>query len=422
MREVYLDYASATPLDPRVKRAMAPFWDDVFGNPSSLHQKGREAKKAIDEARISVAAILHCRAGEIIFTAGATEADNIAIFGQVRALGGRKSNFVTSSIEHHAVLKSFEALEREGHTVTCLRVNSEGLIDPRALEKSLSPDTALVSIGYANNEIGTVQLIAEIGKVVKKFRESKRKLETGSEKLEASEKAPLFHCDASQAAGFLDLNVDRLGVDLLTLNSAKIYGPKGMGALFVRRNVELAPVIHGGGQEKNLRSGTENVPGIVGLAQALEIAEKEKNKESARLTELRDCFLARLLREIPGAALNGSPDDRLPNNVNIAIPGIDGEAAVIYLDAEGVYAATGSACASESVDPSHVLLAIGRSREEALGSIRFTLGRGTNREDLDYALDSLLEILPLIRRHDPANVKSKVRRSNLRNSWSGVGG
>ncbi|MBI2055365.1 MAG: cysteine desulfurase, partial [Candidatus Sungbacteria bacterium] len=387
MKEIYLDYSSATPLDQRVKAAMEPYWSEEYGNPSAIHAKGRAARKAVEEARKTVAAVLHCRAGEIIFTAGATEADNLAILGAAGAFDDKRGHFITSALEHHAVLKSFNALERRGHSVTILGVSADGIIDPRALEEAIRPETVLISIGYANNEIGAIQPIAEIGKVIKNWRRQQAE--------NSPSHFPLLHSDASPAAGFLDLNVDRLGVDLMTLNSAKIYGPKGVGALFVRRNIELAPVTYGGGQEKNIRSGTENVPGIAGLAKALEIAEKERVKESARLVKLRDYFAARLLKDIPGVLLNGSPADRLPNNVNVSIPGIEGEAAVMYLDAKGVYAATGAACASESVDPSHVLLAIGRNREEALGSIRFSLGRETSREDLDYAADSLLSILPL---------------------------
>ena len=393
MKEICLDYSSATPLDPRVKAAMEPYWSEEYGNPSSIHAKGRAAKKAIEDARKTVAAVLHCRASETIFTSGATEADNMAIFGVAGAFEGKRAHFITSAIEHHAVLKSFDALERRGHSVTILGVSADGIIDLRALEEAIRPETVLISISYANNEIGTIQPIKDIGRMLK---DERRKRETGENRLPV-----YFHSDASQAAGFLDLNVDRLGVDLMTLNSAKVYVPKGVGALFVRRSIELVPVIYGGGQEKNLRSGTENVPGIVGFAAALEIAEAERSKESKRLAGLRDYFIGRLLAEIPGAVLNGHPTERLPNNVNASIPGIDGETAVVYLDAEGVYAATGSACSPASLEPSHVLLAVGKSPGEAAGSLRFTLGRATSKEDIDGVLAVLPEALNKLYRNLP---------------------
>lgn len=401
MKEVYLDYASATPLDPRVKDAMEPYWDLAFGNPSALHDKGRQAKEAIDKARERVTRILHCRSGEIIFTAGATEADNLAILGVARAT--TPGHLITTQIEHDAVLRTFAALEEEGWPVTYLDVGSDGLVEPKKVAAALRPDTVLVSISYANNEIGTIQPIAAIGKVIKEYRETKKR-EAGSSTLDANEKAPLFHSDASQAAGFLDLNVDRLGVDLLTLNAAKIYGPKGVGALFVRNGVKLEPIFHGGGQEKNLRSGTENVPGIVGLSKALEIAEAERVKESARLAALRDYFVSRLLKEIPGTVLNGHPTERLPSNINISVAGIDGETAVVYLDAEGIFAATGSACTATSLEPSHVVIALGRPRELAESSLRFTLGRATTKEDIDYVIEVFTDVLGKLRKSLPVAV------------------
>lgn len=393
MKEIYLDYSSATPLDPRVKRAMEPYWQKEFGNPAAIHQKGRAAKEAVTAARRSIARILGSRPSEIVFTAGATEADNIAIFGAAGALGSKKGHFITTTIEHQAVLKPFEALEREGHSVTYLEADSQGLVDPRQLEKAIRPETVLVSIGYANNEIGTVQPMVEVGKAIKKFRGEKRKLSAGSQQPAANEKGLLFHCDASQAAGFLDLNVEKLGVDLATINSSKIYGPKGSGILFVRRTVSLKSIFYGGGQERGLRSGTENVPAIVGLAKALETAEAGRVKESARLVKLRDYFIGRLLGEIRGAVLNGHPVKRLPNNVNISIPGLEGEAAVIYLDTEGIRAATGSACESISLEPSHVITALGKSEELIGGSLRFTLGRNSGKADIDYVMKILPKII-----------------------------
>ncbi|MEK9147868.1 MAG: cysteine desulfurase family protein, partial [Patescibacteria group bacterium] len=302
MREIYLDHAATTPIDPRVKEAMEPYWDQAYGNPSTLYRQGRLAKDALDQAREAVSRILHSRPDEIIFTAGGTEADNIAIFGATRLFEDKARHLITTSFEHHAGLRSFETLEREGWAVTYLPVSEDGLVDPEMLRKAIRPDTLLVSVMYANNEIGTVQPIAEIGKIVKDIRKERQAREN---------QLPIyFHCDASQAAGYLDLDVQKLGVDLMSLNGGKIYGPKGTGCLFARSGVRLKPIFQGGGQEKNLRSGTENVPGIVGLAKALEIAEVEREKESARLVELRDYLTQRLVTEIPKTVLNGHPTER----------------------------------------------------------------------------------------------------------------
>lgn len=396
MKEIYLDYAAATPLDPRVKRAMAPYWQKEFGNPAAIHLKGRTAKEAITAARKSVARVLGARPSEIVFTAGATEADNIAIFGAAGAHLAKNGHLVTTAIEHPAILRSFEALAGDGWDLTVLKVDEDGLLDLNSLIGAIRPETVLISIGYANNEIGAVQPIAAIGQAVKKYRKSH------------DGRLPLFHTDASQAAGFLDLNVEKLGVDLATINSSKIYGPKGSGVLFVRRTVNLKPIFYGGGQEKGLRSGTENVPAMVGLATALEIAAAGRVKESARLVKLRDYFIVRLLEEVPGAVLNGHPVKRLPNNVNISIPGLEGEAAVIYLDAAGIRAATGSACESTSLEPSHVITALGKSEELIGGSLRFTLGRNSGKADIDYVMKILPKVI------EKLGVKSVVGAKTVR--------
>lgn len=394
MREVYLDYAAATPLDPQVKEAMEPYWSSEYGNPSSLHQPGQKAKEAVENARKTIAQILYCRSTEIIFTSGGTEAVNLGIFGVARGFG--KGHIITSKIEHHAVLRPMEELEREGFEVTYLNVDQYGLVEAKAVKAALRPDTILVSIMYANNEIGVIEPIAEIGKIIREYRREKTP-EAGSRKPEANERTPFFHSDACQAAGALDMNVEKLGIDLLAFGGSKIYGPKGIGCLYSRRVTPLKPLMVGGGQERGFRSGTENVPAIVGLAKAFEIAQQEKDKENARLIELRDYFIKRLTAEISGAVLNGHPLIRLHNNVNISIPGIEGEAAVLFLDAKRIYVSTGSACSSTSLEPSHVVLALGKSREYAEGSLRFTLGRHTTKDDVDYVMKVLPAIIQKLR-------------------------
>jgi len=407
MREVYLDCAATTPLDPRVKAAMEPYWDVSYGNPSALYRQGRLAKEAVDQARERVARILHCRADEIIFTAGGTEADNIAIFGATAMFpfdaAQGKRHLITTAIEHHAGLRSFEALGREGWEVTYLPVSEDGLVGPAAVRAAIRPDTLLVSVMYANNEVGTIQPLAEIGDIIKRVRK-----ERGA----AGNQLPIyFHSDASQAAGFLDLDLSKLGVDLLSLNGGKIYGPKGVGALFVRSGVRLKPIFHGGGQEKNLRSGTENIPGIVGFAKAIEIAEAEREAESVRLTELRDYLISRLTTEIPKTVLNGHPVERLPNNVNVSVLDIEGEAVILYLDAKGIAISTGSACTSTTLDPSHVILALGKPYEYAHSSLRFTLGRATTKEDLDYVMEVFPPIVEKLRVISP--VKMEVGQTTI---------
>jgi len=413
MREVYLDHAATTYLDPRVKEAMAPYWEMKFGNPSSLYRAGRRAKEALDNARETVARILNCRPEELIFTGGGTEAINLAIFGiahqnslyrteygttcTVLSTVQPRGHLITSKIEHHAVLHSMEALQKEGFETTYLDVDEFGLVDPEKLKAAIKPDTILVSIMYANNEIGTIEPIAEIGKIIKEIREERKK--TGNDT------SLFFNTDACQAAGALEMDLQKLGVDLLAMNGSKIYGPKGVGCLFVRRGIRLQPLIYGGGQENNLRSGTENVPGIVGFAKALEISHEEKEKENARLIELRDYFTNRLLTEIPKTVLNGHLTKRLPNNINVSVLDIEGEAVILYLDEKGVSISTGSACTSITLDPSHVILAIGRPYEYAHGSLRFTLGKRTTKEDLDYVMEVFPAIVEKLRKISPVRLQ-----------------
>ncbi|MBI4224938.1 MAG: cysteine desulfurase [Candidatus Sungbacteria bacterium] len=390
MKEIYLDHAATTPLDARVQKAMEPYWSKEFGNPSSLHRKGVAAKKALEESRKNIAGILHCKASEIIFTGGGTEAVNLGIIGFARANAHHGRHIVTMRIEHHAVLHSVDVLRAEGFDVTTVGVSEDGLIDPKEIERVIRPDTILVSVMYANNEIGTIQPIAEIGKVLRRYREKQKQSPHYSL---STIRYPLLFTDACQAAGALELNVEKLGVDMLAVNGSKIYGPKGIGCLYAKSEIKLEPVIVGGGQEKGMRSGTENIPAIVGFAEALEIAADMRVKESERLTKLRDWFIGELLKKIPDVVLNGHPKLRLPNNINISIPGIEGEAAVIYLDAKGIYCSTGSACSSVSLEPSHVILELGRSPDLAQGSLRFTLGRSTTKKDLEYVLKALAEVV-----------------------------
>ena len=383
MKRIYLDHAATTPMDPRVQNAMEPFLVENFGNAGGLYREGRIAKEAMEGARTTVAKIIGARPEEIIFTSGGTEADNLAIFGVSRALG--RGHIITTKFEHHAVLEPCQQLTKEGFEVTFLDVGESGVVNPEDVKKALRPETILVSIMYANNEIGTIQPIMEIGKIIKEFRSSHFPL--------LASHFPYFHTDACQAAGYLDINVNNLGVDLMTINGPKIYGPKGIGFLYRKLGVRMKPQILGGGQETRMRSGTEPVVLIAGLAKALEIVQAERVAESTRLTPLRDHFISELRKRVPDAVLNGHPTKRLPNNVNISIPGANGEEVVLRLDAAGISCSTGSACAAESSEPSHVILALGRSRELANGSLRLTMGRSTTKEDIDYVLEKLSDTI-----------------------------
>jgi len=392
MKSVYLDHAATTPLDPRVLVKMQTFFSDVFANPSSFHSPGLEAKRAVDEARKSIAAQLNAHADELVFCSGGTESDNLAIFGLVRAEKSKAKHVITTAIEHHAVLEPLKRLEKNGEIeLTILPVDKYGLVKVDDMEAAFRPSTVLVSVMYANNEIGTIQPIADIGRAILKWRKANKT------------PFPYLHSDACQAAGALDLDVEKLHVDLLTLNGSKIYGPKGVGLLFVRRGVMLEPIVFGGGQERGVRSGTENVPGIIGLAAALGIAQAEREKESARLAKLRD-RLAEGLLKVPKTRLNGHPTERLPNSVNVSFMDIEGEAAVLYLDAQGIYCSTGSACASSSLDPSHVILATGVSYEAAHGSLRFTLGRSTKPSDIGHVLKTIPGVVEKLRHMSPVDL------------------
>lgn len=387
VKRVYLDHAATTPVRPEVVEAMLPYFSEIYGNPSSLYREGRDAKNALDQSRAAVAKVMNATAEEIIFTGSGTESDNLAIAGVAKARAADGKHIVTTTVEHHAVLHVYKELEKEGFEVTRVGVDGYGKVKMDELAAAIRPDTILVSIMYANNEIGTINPLAEISKLIK-----------------AKNPKVYLHTDACQAAGYLSLDVKELGVDLMTINGSKLYGPKGVGALFVKRGTKIKPIVHGGGQEKNLRSGTENLPYIVGLATALALANSEREAESARLIPLRDKLIKGMLEKLDKAILNGHPTDRLPNNVNVTVLDVEGEAMLFYLDEAGIAASTGSACTSGTLDPSHVILATGLPYEAAHGSLRFTLGRSTTEEDIDHVLAVLPGIIAQLRDISPANI------------------
>ena len=371
-REIYLDYAATTKVDERVEKEMLPYFSKIFANPAALHTPGLEAKKSIEDARERIAEVIKAEPNEIIFTSGGTESINLAIKGVAFARG--KGHIITCKIEHPAVLETCRFLEKNGFSVTYLDVDEDGLVDEEDVEKAIQEDTILVSIMYANNEIGTIQPVGKIGEVARKHN------------------VP-FHSDACQAAGALDLDVIKLNADLMTLNASKIYGPKGVGILYKKSSLKIAPLLHGGGQEAAMRSGTENVPGIIGLAKALEIAEEERDRGSRRLTKLRDYFIKKIMEKVPKTFLNGHPTKRLPNNANISFLDVEGESILLYLNEKRIYVSTGSACSSQKLEVSHVLDAIRLKHDAAHGSIRFSLGKNTNKNELDYVVVVLVEWL-----------------------------
>ncbi len=372
-----MDYAAATPLDPQVLKAMQPYWADIFYNPSATYSAGLDARKTLETARSKIAHWLGARNPEIIYTAGGTEANNLAIHGVMRELP--KANTVISAIEHESVLAPAGQYE-----CRVAAVQPDGRIDLDDLRAKIDDKTALVSIGYANNEIGTVQPIREIARLIESIRKDRRR----------NGKLPLyFHTDACQASNYLDLHVARLGVDLMTINGSKIYGPKQSGALYVKSGVKLEPLIFGGGQERGLRSGTENVAGAVGMAAALELAQQMRRDETARLQKLQKQFIEQLQGTIPYAVINGSLKYRLPNNVHVTVPGQDNERLLIQLDEAGILAAAGSACSASNEEPSHVLKAIGLGDTDARASLRFTMGRPTSSDMIDHTVQVLSELI-----------------------------
>lgn len=369
---IYLDHSATTAVDPRVVEAMAPFWSEAYGNPSSIHALGRRAAAALEDARSRIARLLNCQPTEIVFTGGGTESDNLAVRGVALAQGARgRRHIITTPIEHHAVLHTVAALaEHFDFEVSYVPVDRCGLVDPASVEAAIRPDTALISVIYANNEVGTVQPIGEIAAIARRH-------------------GVPFHTDAVQAAGYLPLDVAALGVDLLALSAHKFYGPKGVGLLYVRRGVHLWPTQTGGDQERGRRSGTENVPGIVGMARALEIAHADREAESARLARLRDRLAAGIQAAIPDVEVTGHPTQRLPGHLSLLVRGVEADGVLMGLDLVGVAASSGSACASGAATPSHVLRAMGFGPAEAMGALRLTLGRENREADVDFVIETL---------------------------------
>ena len=376
-RRIYVDYGATTPTDPRVVEAMVPYFTDKFGNAGSIHAFGQEAREAVDRAREIVASTIGASPQEIVFTSGATEADNFAVLGAAGANEARGRHLITSSIEHHAVLEPCRFLEGRGFEVTYLPVDRTGWVDPDDVRRAIRPDTILISLMSANNEIGTLEPVAEIGRI-------------------ARDRGILMHTDATQSVGIMPVHVDALCVDLLSLSAHKRYGPKGVGALYVRKGSKLTRVQSGGSQERNRRAGTENVPGIVGFGAALALALEVMDEEASQLRRLRDRLIDELTR-LDGAHLNGHRTDRLPGNINLSFEGADSESLLLALDFQGVAASSGSACTSGSLEPSHVLTAIGLRPEIAAGTVRLTLGRWTNSQDVDDLLTIFPEVLRSLR-------------------------
>jgi len=382
VKQIYLDCAATTPTHPEVVKAMLPYFTDLFGNPSSIHAYGQEAKGTVEKARAKVADLIAARDEEIVFTSGGTEADNFALKGVALANESKGNHIITSSIEHHAVIETCQFLEKRGFLVTCLPVDEHGMVDPDDVRKAITDKTTLISVMQANNEIGTIEPIAEMARIAR---------ETGA----------YFHTDAVQTIGHIPINVDELGVDLLSMSAHKLYGPKGVGALYIRKGTKLTPFMHGGEQERRRRASTENVPGIVGFGKAAELAKQEMSQEGKRLTYLRDKLTKGLLERIDHTHLNGHPTQRLPNNVNVSVDFVEGESMLLNLDLEGICASTGSACSSSSLEPSHVLLALGLSPENAHGSLRFSLGKWTIEEEIERVLDILPRIVAKLRAMSP---------------------
>lgn len=387
-RFIYFDHSATTPVRPEVVEAMLPYFNEKYGNASSIYKVARESRAAVDEARDSVAAAIGAEPRDIFFTSGGTEADNWAIKGVAYANRKKGRHIITTSIEHHAVLHTCQYLEREGFEVTYLPVDEKGLISPAQVEEAIREDTILISIMFANNEIGTIQPIDKIGAIAKKYD------------------VP-FHTDAVQAVGNVHIDVDKLGVDLLSMSAHKFYGPKGVGALYIRKGINIAPYFHGGAQEAGRRASTENVPGIVGMGKAIEMATSNIDSYNKKLLKLREMTIDGVLNNIPYARLNGDREKRLPGNVNFSFEFIEGESLLLLLDMEGIGASSGSACTSGSLDPSHVLLAIGLPHEIAHGSLRLTFGKDNTEEEVEYLLEVLPDIVKRLREMSPLYEKVK---------------
>ncbi len=371
-KKIYLDYASTTPIDEEILRGMLPYFDKKYANPSSMYESGRLAQNIIEESRKKIAKVINSKSDEIIFTGSGTESDNLAILGIARAYKNKGNHIIVSAIEHKAVLQSVKSLEKEGFEISILEVDKDGMIDIKKCISMIKKETILISIMYANNEIGTIEPIKDLAKAIKEYR--------GVNAL------PLLHTDACQAVGYLNIDTDKLGIDLMTINSSKIYGPKGIGMLYKKANVNIEPIIYGGSQERGMRAGTENIALIQGFAEALIKSEKNREKESERLRGLQQYFMTELKKRIPNIEFNGHLKYRLPNNIHISIPSVEGESMLLMLDKENIEVSTGSACGAFDLKPSHVLLAIHQNEEIIHGSIRFSLGKYTNKKELDYVL------------------------------------
>ncbi len=391
---IYMDNAATTKTRPEVVEAMLPYFTEVYGNPSSIYELASKSKRAIDESRQVIADVLNTRIEDIYFTGSGSEADNWAIKATAEAYKSKGNHIITSKIEHHAVLHTCEYLEKNGFEVSYIDVNENGLVKLDELKKAIRPTTILISIMYANNEIGTIQPIKEIGKIAK-------------------ENKILFHTDAVQAFGQIPIDVDELGIDMLSSSAHKLNGPKGIGFLYIRKGLRLKSYLHGGAQERRRRAGTENVPGIVGYAKAVEIAVKTMEERTNRETELREYLIAKVLQEIPYARLNGHRTERLPNNANFSFQFIEGESLLIMLDMKGIAGSSGSACTSGSLDPSHVLLAIGLPHEIAHGSLRLTLSDENTEEEIDYIVENLKEIVARLRLMSPL-YEDYIKKNNIK--------
>lgn len=382
MKNIYFDNAATTKLDDEVLKEMLPYLKDNYGNPSSIYKLGREARKAIEDSREKIAKVLNCKANEIYFTAGGSESDNTAIKGIAKANKKRGNHIITSKIEHPAVLETCKQLEKEGFEITYISVDEKGIVDLEELKKSIKPTTILITIMFANNEIGTIQPIEEIGKIAK-----------GNN--------IYFHTDSVQAVGSIKIDVQKLNIDSLSLSGHKFYGPKGVGALYVKTGVPFEKFISGGHQERNKRAGTENVAGIVGIGKAIELAYENLDEYNKKIKELRDYFVKQVEEKIPYIKINGDMEKRLPGNSNISFRFIEGEGLLLNLDLKGICASSGSACTSGSLDPSHVLLAIGLPHEIAHGSLRVSIGKYNTKEEIDYLIENLMEIVTRLREMSP---------------------
>lgn len=383
---IYLDHAATTPMDPEVLETMRPYFTEHFGSASTLYSIGKEARQAVDEAREKVAALIGARPEEVFFTSGGTESDNWAVRGTAHAHAGKGNHIITSKIEHHAILETCHYLEKQGFEVTYLPVDSDGFVDPEELKNAITDQTILISIMHANNEIGTIQPVEEIGKIAK-------------------EKKITFHTDSVQTVGSIPVDVNTIGCDMLSISGHKLYGPKGIGAMYLRKGTKVQRFMLGGGQESNRRAGTHNVPGIVGLGKASELAGARMDEHNQKLITLRDMLIENVLTSIPDVQLNGHRTKRLPNNVNFSIEGIEGESMILLLDMNGICASSGSACTSGSLDPSHVLMALGMRHELAHGSLRLTLGRENTEEDVKIVLEKLTSIVEKLRMMSPIYAK-----------------